>query len=256
MGRLRGHATGWQWAFLCAFVFDDLSRRSSAALHTLALFDLEKGEYGTSTEYDRPGLLRRRRAQRSSPSRGRLDLSFQGSRGESFWRAHEAGDGRIAPLGSLLRAVGADDDGRFMQLDLELDARKPALPLDDYAQPGAPSTGQPGARGYFQSGVRFSGELGWGDEREAVDGESGWIVRQWRPRFLRARGGFRRSRYQHELRNIQLEDGTAISVSMHFDRQRANRLMPPALATAAGPNGEVTSTTDFHLERLSFVRDP
>ena len=157
MGRLRGHATGWQWAFLCAFVFDDLSRRSSAALHTLALFDLEKGEYGTSTEYDRPGLLRRRRAQRSSPSRGRLDLSFQGSRGESFWRAHEAGDGRIAPLGSLLRAVGADDDGRFMQLDLELDARKPALPLDDYAQPGAPLTGQPGARGYFQSGVRFSG---------------------------------------------------------------------------------------------------
>ena len=28
------------------------------------------------------------------------------------------------------------------------------------------------------------------------------------------------------------------------------------MATAAGPNGEVTSTTDFHLERLSFVRDP
>jgi hypothetical protein len=111
-------------------------------------------------------------------------------------------------------------------------------------------------RAYLQSGVRFSGALGWGDEREAVDGECGFAVRQWRPRFLLAPGVFRRNRYQHELRQIQLDDGTGISVWMHFDRRRANRLMPPTLAIAVGPNGEVASTTEFHLERRSFVRDP
>jgi hypothetical protein len=153
--------------------------------------------------------------------------------------------------------VGADADGRFMQLDLELDAGKRVLPLTDYAHRGAKAlAAQPGVRAHLQSGIRFSGTLGWGDEREAVDGDCGFAVRQWRPRFLLAPDLFRRRRYQHELLQIQLDDGTAISVWMHFDRRRANRPMPPTLAIAVRANGEVASTTDFHLERRSFVRDP
>jgi hypothetical protein len=256
-GRLRGRATGREWAFLSAFVFDDLSRRASADFFTLALFDLGTGEYGTSTDYRPQGPRPRGAAERPSPSRGRLDLSFRGSRGESLWRGREAGEGAFAPLASLLRAAGSDADGRLMQLELELDAGKPPLPLADYAHRGAKiSIAQPEMRAYLQSGVRFSGTLRWGDEREAVDGECGFAMRQWQPRFLRAPGVLRRSRYHHELAQIQLDDGTAISVWMHFDRRRANRLMPPTLAIAIGPTGEVVSTTDFHLERRSFVRDP
>jgi hypothetical protein len=257
VGRLRSRATGRERAFLLAFVFDDGAHRAGADFLTLALFDLETGEYGTSTEYGRRGRLPGGGVDRRSPPRGRFDLSFPGSRGKSLWRGREAGEGALAPLASVLHAVGADAEGRFMQLDLELDSGKRAFPFADYAHRGAEaSVAQPGMRAHLQSGIRFSGTLRWGDEREAVDGECGFAVRQWRPRFILAPDVFHRRRYQHELRLIQLDDGTGIGVWMHFDRRRANRLMPPTLAIVVRPNGEVASTTDFHLERRSFVRDP
>jgi hypothetical protein len=89
-----------------------------------------------------------------------------------------------------------------------------------------------------------------------VDGDGGWIAHRPAARVLRARRRLREDRYSYEWRQIQLADGTEISVWMQFDRRRANRLIPPSVATAIGPNGEVASTTEFHLERHSFVRNP
>ena len=47
-----------------------------------------------------------------------------------------------------------------------------------------------------------------------------------------------------------------MSVWMNIDRQRGNRLIPFCGATAATPDGRVVATTEFTVERHSWVRDP
>jgi hypothetical protein len=253
-GRLWGRESARQWAFLLLFWLDRASALGSADLQMLALFDLNDGEYGTSTESRRRRRLHRGQPDSSPTSQGQFALSFQGSTGESSWRAHDGGGGRLV---ASLHAVAVDARGRVMKLDLEIDARKPLLPIGGDHQRGVKtSVGPQGARGSFQSGIRFSGRFEWGDQHEDVDGDGGWIAYRSAPRVLRARRRLREDRYSHEWRQIQLADGTEISVWMHFDRRRANRLIPPSVATAIGPSGEVASTTEFHLERRSFVRDP
>ena len=247
-GRLRGRTSGKLWAFLLVFMCEDSSRRARADLHTLALFDIGSAEYGTSTEYQR----RRRVSDRQPASPEPLVLSFQGSRGESSWRTQGEGENTLAPLASTLHAIGVDDEGRVMKLDLQLDVRKLPVPLGGPATPVRAL----GVHGSFQSGVYLSGTLEWGEVREAVIGDCGWIARRWAPKFLRGHGRRRGRHHRHEWRQIQLGDGSEISVLMHFDQRRASRLMPPSLAIATGPNGEIAWTADFQLERQSFVRAP
>jgi hypothetical protein len=247
-GRLRGRASGRLWAFLVVFMRGGSSHRSRADLLTLALFDIRSGEYGTSTEQQR----HRRRSDRRQVSRGQLALSFQGSRGENSWRTQGGSEGSSVALSSTLHAIGVDGEGRLMELDLQLDARKPPVPLGGHAT----SFGAPGGLGTFQSGAHLSGTIKWGDEHEAVIGDCGWLAQRWTPRFLCGYGRRRDPHYALEWRQIQLGDGSEISVLMQFDQRRASRLMPPSLAIACGPNGEIAWTSDFQLERLSFVRAP
>jgi hypothetical protein len=255
VGRFWGRESARQWAFLLLLLLslDHASPPGSADLQTLAFFDLNGGGYGTSTESRRRRSLRRGQPDPSPTSQGQFALSFQGSRGESIWRTHNRGEGR--PVASL-HAVAVDADGRVMKLDLEIDARKPLLPIGGDHQRGVKtSVGPQGVRGSFQSGVRFSGRFEWGEQQEEVDGDGGWIAHRSAARVLRARRRLREDHYSHEWRQIQLADGTEISVWMHFDRRRTNRVIPPSVAIAIGPNGEVASTTEFHLERRSFARD-
>ena len=118
--------------------------------------------------------------------------------------------------------------------------RKPPMPVggDEY---GGVKTcmGQYGTHSYFQSDVRFRGTLEWGDVREEVDGDSGWIDRQWTPRHLGVHTDRRNTRYRHEWRQIHLDNGVEMSVWLHVDRQRGNRLIPFCGATAATPDGRV-----------------
>ncbi len=256
-GRLRGRGSGRQWAFLLLLWLDRPSLSRRADLQTLAFFDLDNRDYGTSTETTRRYRLRRVRADGSPTSQGRLALSFQGSQGESTWHAHDGGEGTLGVSASALHAVAVDAARRVMKLDLEVDAGKPALPLGgDHPRHTTTSTSPRWSRGSFQSGVRFSGTFAWGEEQEDVDGDGGWIAHRLASRVPRPHGRSRGNRHSHEWLQIQLADGTNISAWLHFDRGRANRVVPPSVATAIGPNGEITSATEFHLERLSFVRDP
>ena len=256
-GRLRGRSSGHRWAFFAIFTFNDVWHRLRADFHTLALFDLDSGDYGTSTQFDFPRLLHRRRSHRLSVARGHLDVSFQGEGGESHWRTRRDPSGALQPFAYELRALGVDADGRVMRVDLEMDARKPPLPVGGKEYGGVKTCmGQYGTHSYFQSDVRFSGALTWGDVHEEVDGDCGWIDRQWSPRHLGVHTDLRNTRYRHEWREIHLENSIEMSVWTHYDRRRANRLIPFSGVTAAGPNGETDSTTDFEIERLSFVRDP
>jgi hypothetical protein len=256
-GRLTGRSSGRRWAFFVIFTFNDIWHRLRADFRTMALFDLESGDYGTSTEFDFPRLFRRRRDHRLSVAPGHLDVSFRGDRGETFWRTRRGADGALEAFSYALGAIGVDAAGRTMRLDLDLETRKPPLPVGGKEYGGIKTCmGQHGTHSYFQSDVRFQGKIAWGDVEEEVDGDCGWIDRQWSPRYLGVHNGLRNTRYRHEWREIHLDDGIEMSVWMHFDRGRANRMIPFSGVTAAGPAGEIDSTTDFSVERLSFVRDP
>src|SRR5204863_518040 len=78
----------------------------------------------------------------------------------------------------------------------------------------------------------------------------------WTPRYLGVHSDRRSTRYRHEWRQIHLDNGMEMSVWLHVDRHRANRWIPFCGVTAATSDLRVLATTDFAIERLSFVRDP
>jgi predicted secreted hydrolase len=256
-GRLRGRTTRREWAFLVIFTFNDVRKRLRADFHTFALFDLAGGDYGTFSEYDLPRPLRIRRRYKLSVAAGGLDVAFASAHGTSRWTTRRAADGTPEPFAYQLSLVGRDAAGRRMAVELALDTLKPPMPVGGAAYAGVKTCmGQYGTHSYFQSDVRFRGTLEWGDVREEVDGDSGWIDRQWTPRYLGVHNDRRATRYRHEWRQLHLDNGVEMSVWLHVDRHRTNRWIPFCGATAATADLRVLATTEFEIERLSFVRDP
>ncbi len=256
-GRLVGTESRREWAFFTIFTFNDIHHVLRADFYTLALFDLASGDYGTHTEFDLPRPLRVRRAHRLSVARGRLDVTFDGAPSASSWRARRSSEGSLEPFAYSLSLFGQDAAGRNMHLELEADPQKPPMPVGGLEYGGKKTCiGQYGTHSYFQSNVRFRGRLVWGDTQEDVEGDAGWIDRQWAPRFLGVHNDWRNRRYRHEWRQITLDNGVQMSVWLHYDRARGNRAIPFCGVTAADSRNEVHATTEFTLERLSFVRDP
>jgi predicted secreted hydrolase len=256
-GRLRGRATRREWAFLVIFTFNNVRQRLRADFYTFALFDLASGAYGTYSEYDLPRPPRIRRRYKLSVAAGRLDVAFASALGTSRWTTRRNGAGALVPFAYALSLVGRDADGRRMALELELDSEKPPMPVGGAAYGGVKTCmGQYGTHSYFQSDVRFRGRLEWGDAHDDVDGDAGWIDRQWTPRYLGVHSDRRNRRYRHEWRQIHLDNGVEMSAWLHVDRQRGNRPIPFCGITAAMPDLRVLATTEFEIERQSFVRDP
>jgi predicted secreted hydrolase len=257
-GRLRGRQTRREWSFLVVFAFNDVHKRLRADFFTMALFDLATGDYGTHSEFDLPRLLHWRRTHKLSVGRGCLDIRFDSEQlASSRWTTRRDATGDLVPFGYELSVSGRDAQQRGMHLELEMDTFKPPMPVGGLEYGGIKTCmGQYGTHSYFQSDVRFRGRLEWGDVHEEVDGDCGWIDRQWTPRHLGVYNDRRATLYRHEWRQLHLDNGVEMSVWLHFDRRRGNRVIPFSGVTAAGPQNEVWSTTDFEVERLSFVRDP
>ena len=256
-GRLRGRTTGGDWAFLTIFTFNNVRKLLRADFHTIALFDLASGRYGTFSESDLPSPPRIRRQYKLSVASGWLDVAFTSAHGTSRWTTRRDANGTLVPFSYELELIGQDRQGRRMALALELDTHKPPLPVGGAEFAGVKTCmGQYGTHSYFQSDVRFAGRLEWGDVHDEVEGDSGWIDRQWTPRYLGVHSDRRNSGYRHEWRQIHLDNGVEMSVWLHLDRHRGNRPIPFCGATAALADGTAGATTEFTIERLSFVRDP
>ncbi|GIW40954.1 MAG: hypothetical protein KatS3mg076_1531 [Candidatus Binatia bacterium] len=256
-GRLVGRKTGRQWAFLTIFAYNNVRHRLRADFHTLALFDLGTGEYGTFTEFDLPRPPRIRMSYKLSVARGYLDVSFRSAEGPSRWATRRDAEGDLLPFEYELSVYGRDAAGRRMHLELDLDPRKPPVPVGGEEYRGRKTCiGQYGTHSYFQSDVRFSGRLEWGEVSEEVEGDAGWIDRQWAPRQFGVHNDRRGTRYRHEWREIHLDNGLEMSVWVHFDRGRTNRVIPFTGATAVDREARVRNTTEIEVEWLSFVRDP
>jgi predicted secreted hydrolase len=256
-GRLTGTHSRRQWAYFVVFTFNNVRSWLRSDFYTFALFDLADGAYGTYTEHDLPHPPRRRRAYKLCVAGGRLQVTFTSALGLCEWTTRQRPDGALDPFAYHLHLRGRDIRGRAMNLDIDADPQKPPVPVGGAEYGGVKTCmGQYGTHSYFQSDVRAAGTLTWGDVREPVTGDAGWIDRQWTPRHLGVRQDLRSRRYRHEWRQLHLDNGVELSVWLQVDRRRHNRPIPFSGATAAAAGGEVWATTDFDIDRLSFVRDP
>ena len=165
--------------------------------------------------------------------------------------------GTPVPFGYALDLVGRDQHGRAMAARLDVETGKPPAPVGGDRLRGVKTCcAQLETFSYFQTGLALRGRLRWGDFEEEVDGDVGWIDRQFAHEHFGAYTDLRNSRHRHEWRVMHLDNGWDLSAWQQFDAQRGDRLIPFSGVTAQGPAGEVRATTDFRIERLSFVRDP
>jgi hypothetical protein len=258
--RLRGIRSGRELAFLTIFS----TTRAPAGpltlrddLYVLSLFDLGSGRYGTATEHDLPRAGRMRRQYRLSVARGLLDVSFAGREGRARLACRRDASGAPVPFSYSLDLCGRDQNGLEMRVELDLEVRKPPAPVGgDELRGVMTSSAQPGTFSYFQTGIELRGRVRWGELEDQVAGDVGWIDRQFARQPLGTFTDRRNSRHRHEWRVLHLDNGWDLSAWQQFDSERGDRLVPFSGVTAQGPEGEVRTTTDFKVERLSFARDP
>jgi hypothetical protein len=256
-GRVRGVRSGSEWAYFVVFTFNAIRGWLRSDFYTFALFDLRNGTYGTYTENDFPRPFRRRTSWKLSVGRGHLHVVFRSELGPCEWITRQRPDGSLEPFAYRLFLRGRDARGQTMGLELIADPTKPPVAVGGAEYAGKKTClGQPDTHSYFQSGVRVHGRLMWGDAWEEVTGDNGWIDRQWMPKHVGLHQGLRARRYRHEWRQLHLDNGVDLSVWLQVDRRNANRVIPYSGATASGPEGEPLATTEYELDRLTFVRDP
>ena len=260
-GRLRGRTTGREIAVMAIFALNRIVApfrvELPAGFHVFALFDLDEGRYGTMTEFDlpRPGRIRRALKLRTTP--GLLDVSYETRAGRSRWSVRRDAAGAPRPFRYALDLVGLDGQGRRMEAELDVDVAKPPAPVGGDDLHGVKTCcAQLGTFSYFQTGLTMRGRVAWGDLVDEFDGDVGWIDRQFAREHFGAYTDLRNTRHRHEWRVLHLDNGWDLSAWQQFDAKRGDRLVPFSGVTAQGPDGEVRSTTDFRVERLSFVRDP
>ena len=189
-----------------------------------------------------------------SVARGHLDVAFASApTAPARWTTRRDGRRRArcrSPTSSTL--FGRDADGRRMRARARRSTRSSRRCRSAGREYGGVKTcmGQYGTHSYFQSDVRFRGTLEWGDVREEVEGDSGWIDRQWTPRHLGV---------HTDRRNTPLPPRVAPDPSRqrHRDERLAARRpparQPPRFRSPARPRrrrtGASLATTEFDIER-------
>jgi hypothetical protein len=249
-----------RWAFIV--ILTDmwvLGRRVRASFYTAALFDLERGDYGTYTDYDFPRPLRRRRAYKLTGAPDHLDLSYDADAGLARWAHARCPDGTLDPFAWALRLPGRDHRGRPFLLELDVRATRPPAPLGGPALGGAMMfLGAPVTYSYFQSGLDMQGHLRWGDVHTPVDGRIGWIDRQWADDDFTRHQDWRSTRYRHEWRVMHFDDGWDMSLFRQYLRPAHAAVVPWSGLSAQGPGPEhaLRAATDVEVRVPEFIRSP
>ena len=87
-GQLQAAESGRSFAFLTIFNKNQPGGTVVADFYTMALFDLDTGDYGTYTDYDMPPANMKPGAQRKlAMTEGHLDIGYQSSAGTASWTA-------------------------------------------------------------------------------------------------------------------------------------------------------------------------
>jgi len=258
-GFLRGRASGRLYAFMTIFLdMRVVRRRLRVAFHTFALFDCDRRHYGTCTDFDLPHPLRRGR-HKLAAAPGHLALRYRAPAGTSRWEALRDADGTLRPFAWARELHGTDHHGARMALELELDATRPPAPLGGRELGGEMMfLGAERTYSYFQSGLVMRGRLTWGDQAEEVEGETGWIDRQWAERHFAVHQDWRNARYRSEWRVMQFDNGWDMSCFHQYHRHQHNAVVPWSGLAAQGPAPAfaLRATTRVELVIPEFIRSP
>ena len=170
-GELTG-AGGRSFAFLTIFNKNRPGQSIVADFYTLALFDLDSGDYGTYTDYDMPPANMQPGARpKMSLDDDHLDIAYDSGAGTSVWRTCRDERGGLMPYTYDVALVGTDPAGEAMRLDLHVTPSRAPVPLGAAAYNGKIECfGQAETYSYFQTGMTMTGTLGWGSVCRIGDG--------------------------------------------------------------------------------------
>lgn len=260
-GQLDAAETDRSFAFLTIFNKNRPGGTVVADFYTMALFDLDTGDYGTFTDYDMPPANMEPGAQRKlTMACGYLDINYHSSVGTASWTTSRNGDGELLPYTYRVSLVGQDQSGRPMRLDLAVTPTRAPTPVGASTYNGKiVCFGQSDTYSYFQTGMAMTGTLRWGDVVQQVSGASGHVDRQWFPRYAGGggSGGDPRAR-SHEWRTINFDNGVDLSIWRQFDRADGNALQPFTGITTSHPDPAIAPecAEDFEVTVSSYVRWP
>lgn len=260
-GQLQAVQSDRSFAFLTIFNKNQPGGTVVADFYTMALFDLDSGDYGTFTDYDMPPKNMEPGAQRKmTMAPGYLDLSYRSSAGTASWTTCRDGDGELLPYTYRVSLVGQDHQGRSMRLDLVVTPTRAPTPVGASTYNGKiVCFGQSDTYSYFQTGMSMTGTLRWGDTVEQVSGSSGHVDRQWFPKYAGGggSGGDPRAR-SHEWRTINFDNGVDLSIWRQFDRTNGNAPQPFTGITTSHPDPAIAPecAEDVEVTVSSYVRWP
>ncbi len=260
-GQLDAAESDRSFAFLTIFNKNRPGGTVVADFYTMALFDLDTGDYGTFTDYDMPPANMEPGAQRKlTMASGHLDINYHSSAGTASWTTSRNGDGELLPYTYRVSLVGEDQSGRPMRLDLAVTPTRAPTPVGASRYNGKiVCFGQSETYSYFQTGMAMTGTLRWGDMVQQVSGASGHVDRQWFPKYAGGggSGGDPRAR-SHEWRTINFDNGVDLSIWRQFDRANRNALQPFTGITTSHPDPAIAPecAEDIEVTVSSYVRWP
>jgi predicted secreted hydrolase len=260
-GQLDAAETDRSFAFLTIFNKNRPGGTVVADFYTLALFDLDSGDYGTYTDYDMPPANMKPGATRKlTVATGHLDISYSSGAGTASWTACRNEDGGLLPYTYRISLVGEDHSGRPMRLDLAVTPTRAPTPVGASTYNGKiVCFGQSDTYSYFQTGMAMTGTLRWGEVVQQVSGSSGHVDRQWFPQYAGGGGSGGDPRaMSHEWRTINFDNGVDLSIWRQFDRTNGNALQPFTGVTASYPDPTVPAdcAEDVDVTVSSYVRWP
>lgn len=259
-GFLRGCSSGRQYAFLTVFTDARVFGRTlRTSFYSLALFDCERRRYGTYTDFDFPQPPESLSGKKMETTPDHLRLRYQASAGASSWRNASDPDGGLRPFAWTLALHGVDHHGARTALDLEIDATRPPAPLGGRELGGEMMfLGAERTYSYFQTGLEMRGRLTWGDVTEDVQGDVGWIDRQWAEDDFTKHQDPESRRYRNEWRMMQFDNGWDMSCFHQYHRPQRNAVVPwtGVSAQGPGPGFEVRATHRVDLIVPEFIRSP
>ena len=163
-GQLQAAESDRSFAFLTIFNKNQPGGTVVADFYTMALFDLDTGDYGTYTDYDMPPANMEPGAQRKlAMAAGHLDISYHSSAGTASWTACRDSDDQLLPYTYRVSLVGQDHQGRSMRLDLVVTPTRAPTPVGASTYNGKiVCFGQSDTYSYFQTGMAMTRNLAVG----------------------------------------------------------------------------------------------
>ena len=257
-GFVCGKESGREFAVMT--IFNDMKvvrGKLRFSFNTFALYDCETGHYGTFTDFDYP--VRIGRSPKLSTMPGYLELRYNSAHGENSWLSQRDSRGNLRPFAWDLRLHGEDHHGDSMELELSIEATRPPAPLGGRELEGEMMfMGGEETYSYFQSGLNMKGRIRWQGQDEEVEGTVGWIDRQWAVDDFTVHQDIMNSRYRHEWRVLQFDNGWDMSCFFQYHRHQQNRKVPWSGLSAQGPGPgfELRSTTEVTIEPTNFIKSP